>query len=979
MALINNNADEIFLLQSLHNQGIGSGGGGGGDIGNFISVGRDPNSFPGFYSIAMGENTIAAGEGSAAIGDECKSFGNKSGFTNGYNNVGLMSEYKSENYSGYYSGVAPVIFGSNNVGFSGSNSNTFINGYNNSAFRPLRSNESITVGTNLFYGYFDDASHILYSDKEKTQIVEYTVPASGAYIVDYNAKINPTTLREESIPCVFYTPDGITYNQITSDNDKGTFITGYGNKICGGIYSGGGFEILGSSNLIDGGKTTTNRNSLGSIGTGAFVAGTSNNLYYDLEGGYSSYGGLTAVIGYNNNLFELGAKSGNYKLTYVFGGANKVSKGEDTYIFGAGNIAVSPQSYSGGIIHIFGNDNNFKPYNGTSNQGAYSTYCVGRSNNIPTDTSINNLYIFGGENKLTPIAKLDRDQWGEVTKLIKNNNQYYSVSYVLNESTHKWEEQISSSPAYLSTSNAYLYNNKIYKALDNSTLSSVALSDTYRSSNATNYKYQDCFIGNRNLIGGYCSDTSIIGVSNKLVTTSNQVNIFGYSNSVYHGQHITTIGDNNSTKGYYLNIIGADNLSDGFSQDVIGQNNFIGKPGLFTSSPAVTPPSGSNTIEGAYDRRNNKFYVKTSQYDDDVNVKDDFTLAYPYRGDSYYEDATETTPIDGQIYKNSSSYSASGKNEYYQYDAELDVFKPLTTMNSGNTNIPRFNSIFGQNNYIGNGIANTIVGKTNTINNNNANYNMIFGTYNKIIGNTSTEFLTIEGVGNTGSGSYGHVEGYRNEVHGDAAHAEGYHTIASGDYQHVSGKYNVEDTNDDYALIIGGGADDTHRANILTLDWDGNLSIAGNFSFNVPTPVNPGDIMTKGVTDGYITDAYDPTATYDVGDYCIYNNTLYKCASAIAVAEPWTAAHWTATDIATELAAIKALAQQLPWTDFNQTLTAGQTTITITDAAITATSAIDVYTNAFGVEPINMALAAGSVTLTFEAQASDINVKVRVS
>ena len=116
-----------------------------------------------------------------------------------------------------------------------------------------------------------------------------------------------------------------------------------------------------------------------------------------------------------------------------------------------------------------------------------------------------------------------------------------------------------------------------------------------------------------------------------------------------------------------------------------------------------------------------------------------------------------------------------------------------------------------------------------------------------------------------------------------------------------------------------------------------------------------------------------------INDYCIYNNTLYKCASAITVAEPWTAAHWTATTISTELAAIKALAQQLPWTDIDQTLTAGQTTLTISNAAITSTSAIQIFTNAFGVEPTNMVLATGSVTLTFIAQQNDINVKVRVS
>lgn len=38
---------------------------------------------------------------------------------------------------------------------------------------------------------------------------------------------------------------------------------------------------------------------------------------------------------------------------------------------------------------------------------------------------------------------------------------------------------------------------------------------------------------------------------------------------------------------------------------------------------------------------------------------------------------------------------------------------------------------------------------------------------------------------------------------------------------------------------------------------------------------------------------YDPTATYAVGDYCIYNNTYYCCISAISTPEAWTQAHWT--------------------------------------------------------------------------------------
>lgn len=48
-------------------------------------------------------------------------------------------------------------------------------------------------------------------------------------------------------------------------------------------------------------------------------------------------------------------------------------------------------------------------------------------------------------------------------------------------------------------------------------------------------------------------------------------------------------------------------------------------------------------------------------------------------------------------------------------------------------------------------------------------------------------------------------------------------------------------------------------------------------------------------------DAYDDTATYAVGDLCIYNNTLYKCTTAIPVAEAWNANHWAQTSIADEI------------------------------------------------------------------------------
>ena len=60
------------------------------------------------------------------------------------------------------------------------------------------------------------------------------------------------------------------------------------------------------------------------------------------------------------------------------------------------------------------------------------------------------------------------------------------------------------------------------------------------------------------------------------------------------------------------------------------------------------------------------------------------------------------------------------------------------------------------------------------------------------------------------------------------------------------------------------------------------------------------------------------------------------------------------------------------------TLLTGSTTLVLSDASITSTSTLDVFTDVYGVSPTDMVATTGSVTLTFEAQASDLGVKVRV-
>lgn len=60
------------------------------------------------------------------------------------------------------------------------------------------------------------------------------------------------------------------------------------------------------------------------------------------------------------------------------------------------------------------------------------------------------------------------------------------------------------------------------------------------------------------------------------------------------------------------------------------------------------------------------------------------------------------------------------------------------------------------------------------------------------------------------------------------------------------------------------------------------------------------------------------------------------------------------------------------------TLTSGNTTVNISDESITTNSTIDIYTNVYGVNPTEVEVTDGTIILVFDAQETDLEVKVRV-
>lgn len=87
-----------------------------------------------------------------------------------------------------------------------------------------------------------------------------------------------------------------------------------------------------------------------------------------------------------------------------------------------------------------------------------------------------------------------------------------------------------------------------------------------------------------------------------------------------------------------------------------------------------------------------------------------------------------------------------------------------------------------------------------------------------------------------------------------------------------------------------------------------------------------------------------------------------------------------AADLVTSSKTIFGAINELHGTVLSSMLTSGSTTLVFQDVSITVNSTLqDVYTSVFGVVPTDAVFAAGSLTLTFQAQDADINVKVRIT
>ena len=104
--------------------------------------------------------------------------------------------------------------------------------------------------------------------------------------------------------------------------------------------------------------------------------------------------------------------------------------------------------------------------------------------------------------------------------------------------------------------------------------------------------------------------------------------------------------------------------------------------------------------------------------------------------------------------------------------------------------------------------------------------------------------------------------------------ALGVRTLAASQTQIALGKYNVSDSNNTYAVIIGNGTANNARSNALTIDWNGNVSIGNNsktLTYSIRTYNSLHDINLNANTSGN-AGIWDSTTS----SWMIYNDTNGK-------------------------------------------------------------------------------------------------------
>lgn len=320
----------------------------------------------------------------------------------------------------------------------------------------------------------------------------------------------------------------------------------------------------------------------------------------------------------------------------------------------------------------------------------------------------------------------------------------------------------------------------------------------------------------------------------------------------------TTVGEMGTAEDATFSVIG-EIVFTGHPEDEDHGGTSYGTFDVETAHEPITPLSAQNKIHVVL----NLIYINSGNARVPVNYVDieQADTEYEMLAAVYYEDVfwvnfyiqyvsadnvirIRTNPLDGKV------YSLGGEIDFeftadYNYAAAAPYYT-FGTRQAGD-NKGAYSVVAGYNNEASGFTA------------------FAEGENNEATG----QWSHASGYGTLTSGNYSTAEGFETVSKGVATHASGVGTIASGlDGQVVIGKYNVE--NPDWVFIVGNGADNSNRSDMLILDKNSKIDVFGaqprivlNSSYSSKIGEEP---PSSGVALGY-NGVFDKN-----GDMCAYSD-----------------------------------------------------------------------------------------------------------
>ena len=520
---------------------------------------------------------------------------------------------------------------------------------------------------------------------------------------------------------------------------------------------------------------------------------------------------------------------------------NNIATGKDCHVEGSGNSSVNSV-----CSHLEGTEN-FIEY---GEKGCWCSHIEGRRNTV-TDGWIQHVE---GENNQS-------SGYCSHTEGKKNLNSNSSVSHVegeFNTVRNGSNNHIGGRENILSGSDYTTMCGRQNIATDTSNSSiSGELNRAYETSHTTvsGVSNEVNTVNGANVSGSSnmsirSDNVSVSGNSNR-TTDSDNSSVSGYSNNLFESNGTLITGDENTaSKSNRSTVSGYKNtVQNNVNNSVVsGNNNSVSSNRVDSCTDLIVSGENNKVTDSSHSVISGCIHVLQSVKDSEIIGSSNTIYTDTTNTKSFGVSRSSVSGINNSVTRTSDSVITGNMNTVQDY--------------TPNTSIPGSfietwcDLIAGKNNEVHGMLDSVLTGFGNSVS--NIRDSVISGMENTVSsevldGSTNCILCTGYKCVISSKGFPVFVTGSYNTCTGNNSSVLGTNNIASGDEQVVLGHYNEEDTQNKYALIVGGGSrngENIARKNILELDWFGNLYIPALYTDNIFNSDGTNKFNAWNIADG---------------------------------------------------------------------------------------------------------------------------------